>query len=69
MSISDENLQEFIAIWREEYDEILTLAEAREYAQRMLDFYMLIHRSLPSEQQAMVPRPDEPSVDTAQEAP
>jgi hypothetical protein len=50
MSISDENLQEFIAIWQEQYDEILTLAEAREYAQRMLDFHILIHRSLPSEQ-------------------
>jgi hypothetical protein len=47
MAISDENLREFIAIWQEEYDEILTLAEAREYAQWMLDFYMLIHRPAP----------------------
>jgi hypothetical protein len=61
MRISDEALDEFIAICREEFNITHTKSEAAEKALRFLLFYRLIYRPLPSEietrQQQLAARP------------
>ena len=50
MHISDEALDEFIAIYKEEFRETLTKAEASEMASRLVTLYELLARKLPNEQ-------------------
>lgn len=50
MRLSDTDLQEFIAIYQEEFGEILSLAEASEMAFRMVSLYTQLTKALPSEQ-------------------
>ena len=42
MSLNDEELTEFQQIWKEDYGQEITKEEAREYAQRLLDFFMIL---------------------------
>jgi len=41
MELDDRDLQEFIAIWKQEFGENLTVAQACEYAQKLLALYEL----------------------------
>lgn len=56
--ISDESLDKFIKIYRKEFKEKITRAEAREMAQRLVILYELLLRRLPDENDAS-PRPTE----------
>jgi hypothetical protein len=49
MHISDDRLKEFQRIYEETYGQEITLAEARERAQRLLMLYEIISRPLPGE--------------------
>ncbi len=48
MQISDNNLQKFIRLYHDEFGEILTIAEAREAASRVVDLYLLLAQKLPA---------------------
>lgn len=50
MRINDSDLQEFIAIYQEEFGETLSLAEASEFAFRLVNLYTQLTKALPSEQ-------------------
>lgn len=50
MKISATDLQEFIAIYQEEFGETLSLAEASEIAFRLVNLYTQLTKALPSEQ-------------------
>lgn len=50
MKFSDPDLQEFIAIYQEEFGDTLSLAEASEMAFRLVNLYMQLTKALPSEQ-------------------
>lgn len=50
MKFSDHDLQEFIAIYQEEFGETLSFAEASEMAFRLVNLYMQLTKALPSEQ-------------------
>jgi hypothetical protein len=49
MNSTLERLQQFIQVYREECDEEITEDEACEYTARLMRFYELITRPLPSE--------------------
>jgi hypothetical protein len=49
MLLSDKDVEEFRAVYKEDTGEDLTLDEAREIASRMLELYKLLARPLPSE--------------------
>jgi hypothetical protein len=49
MQISPEDLEEFKRIYKAEYGEELTQAEASEAASNLVDLYMLLAEPLPSE--------------------
>lgn len=49
MRIPDEELDEFIEIYKEELSEDISRAEATEMASRLLTLYQLLSRKLPSE--------------------
>lgn len=57
MPLSDEALEEFTQIYREEFGETLTRGEASELASRVLTLYKLLARPLPSERSAPESRP------------
>ena len=48
MQISDDRLAELQRIYKEEYGEEISLAEAREIAQRLLTLYEILMRPLPN---------------------
>lgn len=52
MKISDPDLQEFIAIYQEEFGEKLSLAEASEITFRLVSLYTQLTKALPSERRA-----------------
>lgn len=49
MKIPDEALNEFIEIYREEFEEDIDRAEASQMASRLLKLYELLSRKLPNE--------------------
>lgn len=49
MRISDEALDEFVAIYKEEFKEDIDRAEASEMASRLLNLYEMLARTLPNE--------------------
>ena len=49
MKLSDEALDEFIALYKKEFKHTLTKAEASEMASRVLTLYELLARPLPKE--------------------
>lgn len=51
MQISDDRLEEFRLIYEEATGENITLAEAREMAQRLLTLYQILSRPLPGNDQ------------------
>lgn len=55
MHISDEALQEFIEIAKEDYGIILSEGEATVIAKRLLMLFELIHRPLPDEVESKQP--------------
>ena len=42
MELTDESLQEFVRLWREEFGETLSLDEARTVAEQVLEFALLM---------------------------
>lgn len=58
MHITDDSIQEFIAICRKEYDHDISTEEARVLAMRLLLFYELISKPLPSERSDGVHPPE-----------
>lgn len=49
MQIEENRLREFGRIYKETYDQDITLAEAREMAQRLLTLYDILRRPLPGD--------------------
>lgn len=49
VQLSDESLEEFIVLYKEETGEELTIPEAREIVSRLVTLYVLLARPLPSE--------------------
>jgi len=49
MELTDEDLGEFVAIWKEEFGEIISMDEGRHAASQLLELYTLLGRPLPSE--------------------
>ena len=48
MQLTDQDLQEFCEIWKEEYNETLTLDEARQHACQLLELFMLVAKPPPA---------------------
>ncbi len=49
MQVSDERLQEFQCIYKEEYGEEISLPQAREMVQRLLTLYTILKRPRPGD--------------------
>lgn len=49
MAISEASLKKFMEIYKREFDEDISVAEAREMAQRLVNLYVLLLRPLPGE--------------------
>ena len=49
MKISDEALEEFAKLYKDEFDEDITKAQASEMAFRLVTFYELLAQKLPEE--------------------
>jgi hypothetical protein len=64
MYLADKDLEEFIAIHREEFQEELTIPEAREMASRLLFLYEQLLKPLPSELAEAEEVMDEPPEDS-----
>lgn len=47
MQLTDDDIREFIELWKQEFDEVLTSAQAREEATRLLELAMLLARTPP----------------------
>jgi len=47
MDLDDHDIQEFIQLWKEEFNETLSLAEARQCASQLLELYALLASPLP----------------------
>jgi hypothetical protein len=45
MQFDDEEIREFADIWRDEFNEQLTLAEARSKASRLVEFFATLRRA------------------------
>jgi hypothetical protein len=48
MTLTDADLREFIEAWKQDFDEVLSVAEARQHASQLLELYSLLARPLPS---------------------
>ena len=59
MRISDDALEEFIALYKEEFGEDIDLAHARELAQRVVTLYRLLRRKLPEKSKTRIIRDDD----------
>lgn len=55
MQLTDKDLHEFCALWKAEFDEELSLDEARHCASQLLELCALLIRPLPSEYRAPAP--------------
>ncbi len=53
-NVSEEKLGEFMEIYREEFKETLTHAEAREMTRNLLELYQLVYQPLPGEHESSV---------------
>jgi hypothetical protein len=49
MQLSDDDLNEFITLYAQEFGEHLDIPEAREIATRLIDLYTIFMRRLPDE--------------------
>jgi hypothetical protein len=49
MQLTEEDLQEFMAIWREEFNEPVTADDARQRASALLDLYALLSAPEPDQ--------------------
>jgi hypothetical protein len=49
MQLSDDAIREYILIYREDFGEELTMAEARAMASRLVALYEVLYRPLPGE--------------------
>jgi len=55
MQISDDALDEFMALYRVEFGKELSRQEALEMATRMINLYQIIYRPLPGERGGAAP--------------
>jgi hypothetical protein len=49
VKLTDQDLKEFCQIWKEEFDEEISIEEARQHASSLLELYSVLARPLPSE--------------------
>ena len=49
MQLDDQDIREFIVLWKKEFDEDLSFDEARYHASQLLELYALLAKPLPSE--------------------
>lgn len=49
INLTSEVLTELIAIWKQEFGEVLTEDQARHHAGRLMTLYVLLSRKLPNE--------------------
>lgn len=61
MQLTDQDLQEFCEIWKEEFKEDLSPADARHYASQLLELYIVLATPLPLENGARASREVLPS--------
>jgi hypothetical protein len=59
VELTDEELQEFQAIWKQTFKEDLSLGDARHCASQLIELYTQLAKPLPSERASFVP-PSEP---------
>jgi hypothetical protein len=57
MQLLDDDLNEFIRIYKEEFGDELTKAEASEMANRMMALYEVLATGRPPEQEQLTPTP------------
>jgi len=49
MQFTEDDLQEFMEIWREEFNEAITAEDARRHATALLDLYAILSSTEPEE--------------------
>jgi hypothetical protein len=47
VQFTDEDIQEFIEVWKEEFGETITEDRARAEVQRLIDFFQALTRAFP----------------------
>lgn len=50
MQLTEGDLQEFIKIWRDEFNELISPEDARQHATELLDLYVILSSLEPEEQ-------------------
>jgi hypothetical protein len=59
MQFKDDDLKEFVAIWKRVFNEEISLADARHHASQLVTLYLALAKRLPEE--AEHPTPDPPT--------
>lgn len=49
VQLTDQDLQEFCEIWKQVFNEDLSLGDARDCASQLLELYAMLAKTLPSE--------------------
>jgi len=55
MQLNDDDLKEFVAIWKRVFNEEISLADARHRASQLVTLYLALAKRLPEENPASDP--------------
>lgn len=61
MRLKDDDLQEFVAIWKRVFNEEISLIDARHRASQLVILYLALAKRLPEEAEHPAPHPPIPS--------
>ena len=61
MRLKDDDLKEFVAIWKRVFNEEISLADARHRASQLVTLYLALAKRLPVETESPAPDPPTPS--------
>ena len=50
MQLQEEDIREFVQLWKEEFDEALSMEQARQHASGLMELYALLAKPLPQTQ-------------------
>jgi hypothetical protein len=60
MQLKDDDLKEFVAIWKRVFNEEISLADARHHASQLLTLYLALAKRLPEEAEHSASDPPTP---------
>jgi hypothetical protein len=69
MELTDEELQEFCAIWERAFKEEISIGDARHCASQLIELYARLAKPLPSERKSFAPPPEPCATSSTAESP